>query len=103
MNINAVLTETGAEALTERVGSYEIVSCSSVAGLVSFSPGLVVRMVHTKYFEGQIAGTLVTNLHRRLILYQNRVETLSPSKYGRKRSRFEKDDCVGWGKTVFFF
>ena len=28
-------------------------------------------------------------------------ETLPPSKYGRKRARFERDDCVSWEKITF--
>ena len=28
-------------------------------------------------------------------------ETLPPSKYGRKRARVERDDCVSWEKIVF--
>ena len=30
-----------------------------------------------------------------------RAETLPPSKYGRKRSRVERDDYVSWEKIVF--
>ena len=29
------------------------------------------------------------------------VETLPPSKYGRKRARVERDDYVSWEKAVF--
>ena len=29
------------------------------------------------------------------------METLPPSKYGRKRARVERDDCVSWEKIVF--
>ena len=30
-------------------------------------------------------------------------ETLPPSKYGRKRARFERDGCVSWEKITFWY
>ena len=51
----------------------------------------------------RVVAEALANRHRRLILYQNPVRKHypRPSKYGRKRSRVDRDDYVSREKTVF--